>query len=255
MHVLGYDRDPVSVAGALADGVIAKALDPTLDGIEEADLVVFALPVGAAVELVAHVAPRVGRALLITDLGSTKRSIVAACEAAGIGGIFVGGHPLTGDHRSGWNASRTGLFARSTVFLCPAPSTRPAALALAEAFWRRLGAHTECVDAAVHDVMVTWRSHLPQLAATSLALALQHAGITRAELGPGGRDATRIAGSDADMWVAIARDNADNIAPALAAFETQVRMLRSALERDDDIMLRRMLYATQSWSNGDSLPG
>ncbi|HSJ13324.1 MAG TPA: prephenate dehydrogenase [Longimicrobiales bacterium] len=247
-RVLGYDRDRGALGGAVTDGAIVHAMDETLDGIEEADIVVFALPVGAAVELAARAAPRLGGARLVTDLGSTKRSIVAACQAAGIGRCFVGAHPLTGDHRSGWSAARTGLFAGVRVFLCPAPSTQPAAIACAEAFWRRLGAQPECIDAAAHDAQLAWSSHLPQLAATSLALALQHAGIVRSQLGPGGRDGTRIAGSAPDMWLAIAQDNADHLAPALAALEVQLKVLRQALESGDEVALGRMLRAAQSWS-------
>lgn len=249
VRVLGYDRDRSALDRARADGVLERALDDTLDGVEDADVVVFALPVGAAVELVARAAPRLGGARLVTDTGSTKRSIVAACEAAGIGSRFVGAHALAGDHRSGWSAARTGLFEGARVFLCAAPSTQATAIASAEGFWSSLGAHPEWIDAAAHDAQLAWSSHLPQLAASSLALALQEAGIARAQLGPGGRDSTRLAASAPDMWLAIARDNADHLAPALAALEQQLRRVRQALEGGDETALEGMLRTAQRWSS------
>ncbi|NJD18999.1 MAG: prephenate dehydrogenase/arogenate dehydrogenase family protein, partial [Gemmatimonadetes bacterium] len=123
-RVLGWDRDPGSVRAALAQGCIHRGRGSRPDdfqGIEEADVVVLALPVAASRETLPALAPRL-RASLVTDVGSTKRHIVAAAQSLGLGDQFVGAHPLAGDHRSGWGASRSGLFRGATVFLCPGGS-------------------------------------------------------------------------------------------------------------------------------------
>ncbi|HWJ10785.1 MAG TPA: prephenate dehydrogenase/arogenate dehydrogenase family protein, partial [Nocardioides sp.] len=102
--VVGYDRDGDSLAAAVKEGIVHEPLDDTLAGIEQADVVVFATPVGATAKLLTRLGE--GRRLdgpsLIMDVASTKRSIVAAAEAAGLGPRYVGAHPLTGSHRSGW---------------------------------------------------------------------------------------------------------------------------------------------------------
>ena len=211
VQVLGYDRDGSSVDAAVAEGIVHQALDATLAGLERADVVVLATPVAATAALLT----RFGRGLegpsLIMDMASTKKSIVAAAEAAGLGPRYVGAHPLTGSHRSGWSASRATLFDDARVFLCPSASTTPQALRLAESFWRALRAGVEVLDAAEHDEQMAWRSHLPQAVSTTLALTLRQAGVSRSALGPGGRDMTRLAGGDPGLWTGIMSDNAPAI--------------------------------------------
>ncbi|CAA9302302.1 MAG: Prephenate dehydrogenase [uncultured Gemmatimonadetes bacterium] len=236
VYVLGYDRDPATLAEALRDGGIHEALSD-LDA--DADLVVIAVPVSVAAAVLRGLGPRLRAATLITDAGSTKASIVQAAQEAGLVARFVGSHPLAGDHRSGWSASRAGLFVGARVFLSPTASTAPDALDAAHALWRDLGATTEAVDAAEHDRRLASISHLPQALATALASLLSAQAFGRADLGPGARDMTRLAGSSPEMWTAIAADNAHHLVPAVAALEERLGALRAALARGDEAWLRR----------------
>jgi prephenate dehydrogenase len=198
-----------------------------------------------------RLAPRLARARLVMDVASTKRTIVAAAEKTGIGTRYVGAHPLTGSHRSGWGASRASLFEDARVFLCPTAATTPATLQLAESFWRELRAGTELLDAARHDDEMAWRSHLPHLLSSALAVTLRDAGVRRSALGPGGRDMTRLAGGSAAMWSAIVTDNASAIAEAIAACEEQLRALRQALRQGDVETTRAFLQAGSDWFDGE----
>lgn len=245
VHVLGYDRDSATLAEALRDGGIHEALTPDLDA--DADLVVVAVPVSAAAAVLRALGPRLRAATLVTDVGSTKASIAEAAEEAGLGARFVGSHPLAGDHRSGWSASRAGLFAGARVFLSPAPSTAADALEAAHALWRDLGAHTEVVDADEHDRRLASISHLPQALSTALASLLESQGIGRAELGPGARDMTRLAGSSPEMWAAIADDNARHLMSAVGAMEERLGALKDALARRDAEWIRRFFEEGNSF--------
>ncbi len=247
VRVLAYDRDARSLRAARRRGVVDGELDSSLEGAEEAELVVLAVPVSAMPALLSRLAPRLERTRLIIDVGSTKRTVVAAAEALGIGERFVGCHPLAGSHRSGWSASRTGLFAGARVFLCPTGATRTDTLALARELWGSLGAHPEIIDAELHDRRLAWESHLPQAAATALALVLEAEGVERGVLGPGGRDMTRLAGSSPEMWTAIAMNNALELSPALASLEARIRELRMLLDRQDEDGIGRVFAAGLEW--------
>jgi prephenate dehydrogenase len=166
----------------------------------------------------------------------------------GLADRFVGAHPLAGDHRSGWDASRAGLFAGARVFLCPADGAGEEAVALAEALWTGLGGTTERMDATEHDRRLAWTSHLPQAVSTALAMALAGRGIGRGELGPGGRDVTRLAGSSPEMWAGVLRDNADAVGDALAAMEAEVRALREAVASGDADRIRERLARARRWA-------
>ncbi|HEY0997621.1 MAG TPA: prephenate dehydrogenase [Gemmatimonadaceae bacterium] len=267
VQVCGYDRDPGQLRAALDAGCVEVALTERLEGLEACDLVVLAVPVDVAPALLARVAPLLGAEAVITDTGSTKQPIVDEARRLGLGARFVGSHPLAGDHRSGWGASRAGLFEDARVFLCAADGDGDAgdasdsrdvrdvrdvrdagaAIQRVSAMWRAFGAHPELTDAARHDRQLAWSSHLPHFLAGSLALALSGAGIGRGQLGPGGRDMTRLAGSSPALWAAVARQNADAIADALAAAESELAAFREALRGGDSATLQARLATSRAW--------
>ena len=254
VQVIGYDRDRSSLDAAVAEGMVHERLDDTLDGVGRADVVVLATPVAATASLLTRLGDRLAGPSLIMDVASTKKRIVAAAEAAGLGPRYVGAHPLTGSHRSGWGASRASLFDEARVFLCPSPSTTPQTLQLAESFWRSLRAGVEVLDAETHDEQMAWRSHLPQAVSTALALTLRQANVPRSALGPGGRDMTRLAGGDPDLWTGIAADNAPAILEALAAMEEQLRLFRERLAAGED-GVRECFADGRDWFDGQPLRG
>ena len=251
VHVLGFDRDGTQLEDALRDGAVQEALAADLAGITTADVVVLALPVDATIALLPFLAARIGEARLVMDLASTKRSIVAAAESAGLGPRFVGAHPLTGSHRTGWGASRASLFEDARVFLCPTRSTTSAAMQLAESLWRELRAGVEVLDATIHDDQMAWRSHLPHLLSSALAVTLRDAGVRRSALGPGGRDMTRLAGGSPAMWLPIVEDNAAAIVDAMAACEQHLRTFREAVMAGDRTATARFLQSGVEWFDGE----
>lgn len=250
-RVLGHDRNADHLDAAVRAGVVQESLGGDLAGIERAEVVLLALPVDASIALLSSLAARTAGARLVMDVGSTKRSIVAAAQAAGLGPRFVGAHPLTGSHRSGWGVSRAELFEGARVFLCATESTADGTLRLAESLWHELRAGTEIMDAAAHDEQMAWRSHLPHLLSSALAMTLRDAGIRRSALGPGGRDMTRLAGGSPAMWTAIVEDNRVPIVDAIMACEAQLERLREALVAGDATATRRFLAGGSEWFDGE----
>lgn len=250
VRVLGLDGDAGVVAGARAAGAIADRLDPGGGGMGKVDVFVLAVPVQSALELMRSLAPQLADVSLVTDVGSTKASIVATAEAVGLGNRFVGSHPLAGDHRSGWSASRAGLFKDASVFLCPAVGASAETIAQAVDLWSAVGAATEVMDAAEHDRRMAWTSHLPQAVATSIARVLDAAGFKPRDLGPGGRDATRLAASSPDVWTEVALDNTPAMLEALGALEMDIAELRRALGQADAQHIRAIFEAGRLWAAG-----
>ena len=250
VRILGYDSAPDSLDAAEGEGFVHVRLGAQLDGIEAADVVIFALPVDATIGLLSRIAPRLVTTRLVMDVASTKQSIVRAADSLGVGERYVGAHPLTGSHRSGWRASRANLFDDARVFLCPTPSTTAESMRLAESFWRALRSGVEVLDAAVHDEQMSWRSHLPQVLSTTLALTLRDAGVQRSALGPGGRDMTRLAGSSPSLWMSIVQDNTAALVQSLVKMESQLCLFRQSLERGDSDALRASLTDARDWFDG-----
>lgn len=244
VHVLGWDSDEHTREQARS---VVELLADDCSEIGRADVVVFAIPVRSAVKRLRELAPRLRNVRLITDVGSTKASIVRAAEELGLGDRFVGSHPMAGDHRSGWGAARTGLFAAARVFLTPAPSASGEAKRLAQALWSLTRPEPETMDAADHDQRLAWSSHLPQIVSTALALSLAQNETSRADLGAGGRDVTRLAGSDPAMWADILIDNRDALTPAIAMMMARLAGLQSAIESRDHNELQRLFGDARTW--------
>lgn len=255
LRVAGWDRDGAAVRAARDEGVLADALPADLAGVERYDLVVLALPVDAAVALLERLTVRLlsssATVRLVTDCGSTKTRIVETATRLKLGPLFVGGHPLAGDHRSGWAASRTGLFRDALVYLTPPTTYRVPTLDLARWMWTTVGARPTVVATEYHDPHLAWISHLPQLASTTLGRTLAAAAKPRSALGPGGRDVTRLAGSGPELWAEIALDNAGALLPALDAFAAHLADLRDAVARRDRAALARLLAEGRAWSDAE----
>jgi prephenate dehydrogenase len=245
--VLGHDLDDAALAAAVEEGVVHRALSAGLEGVEDADVLVLAVPVDALEGVLATALPHLRPECVVTDLGSTKRAAVETATRLGIGARFAGSHPLAGHHRSGWSASRTGLFTGAPVYLCPTPTTEPRVLETLRTLWLELGARPVEMDAAEHDRRLAWTSHLPQLASTALALALRAEGLTPEDLGPGGRDLTRLAASSPELWSGVCLENADLIEPALLALEARLRALRERLTGRDAPGIRALLEEGREW--------
>lgn len=247
IRVSAYDSDATQLAAAVRMNVIASALDETLDGIQRADIVVIATPVDAAVEILRRIALTVAHVPLITDVGSTKARIVEAARTLGLADRFVGSHPMAGDHRSGFDASRAGLFVDAPVYLCANREASADTLELAASLWKRVNARPERMSAEQHDLKLAWTSHLPHMVSTALALSLARARVHRAFLGPGGRDVTRLAGSSPEMWTAIAIENAPALDAALGRMERELATLRASIKRADQDDLRARFEAARTW--------
>lgn len=248
-RICGIDPDDESAALAARDGVVRvhRLEDCELTGAT----VVFATPLDVTVALVRGTAGAWSRATLATDVASLKAPVIAAArDAPGGGTAFVGAHPMCGSERSGYAAARPDLFEGADVWLSPAAEAAgdSAAVDRAHAFWRLLGARPKRTAADRHDRAMTWASHLPQLLAGALAVSLDEAGLTRDDLGPGGRDMTRLAGSGAAMWLPLLAAARDRDVCALETLERHVRQLRGTLAEGDMAAVARFLERGRRWA-------
>ncbi len=252
-RIVAASADAADLERGLARGVVDDAAPDAAVAVADADLVVYATPVSVTLELLASTRERIRDDAVVTDLGSVKRPVESRARAVGLGGRFVGGHPVAGSHRSGLAAARADLYDGARVWLTPADAESagdPAAAHALErvaALWRSVGAEPAVIGAEEHDRLMAWASHLPQLAASALASALARAGIALADLGPGGADTTRIAASPPALWADILRHNADLVHQPLNALQGALAELAAALERGDGEALEDLLALASAW--------
>ena len=234
-HVIAMDREPV-VREALSRRAIDAAADD-LASVADADLIVLSAPVRQNIALLPRVAAYASPSAVITDVGGTKRTIVDAAAALSESVTFVGGHPLGGGARGGFEFATASLFARRPWIFTPHDAAGADAVGRLSAFVTGLGARPTTLDASEHDRLMALISHLPQLATTALmevvGTAATAGGLRMA--GQGLVDTTRLASSPADVWRDICATNADEIRKALDLLIDRLSEMRSDLQRAEMI--------------------
>jgi prephenate dehydrogenase len=235
-RIIGVARRETTLQAAREVGAADETTSNAREAVRNADLVILCTPVGSIAEMARCLAPALKRDCVVTDAGSTKAGIVRDCEAI-LGGRFVGGHPVAGSHETGPQFARADLFEGATYVLTPTPQTDPAALEMGRTLAERLGSRTLILDAQTHDELVAFTSHLPHVIAFALANAVaakQNENPLAAQLAASGfRDMTRLAASDPQLWTDICLANREAVLAAVAEFERQLRVLKSALVDDD----------------------
>jgi prephenate dehydrogenase len=217
----------------LEQAMVRHAIDVAADELyvaADADLVILAAPVRTNIELLSQLAGHIERPAVITDVGSTKRAIVDAARALPPRFTFVGGHPMGGAARGGFEAARPDLFRGRPWLFTPHSDGSGAAVDKLFAFAAALGAVPRTIAPAEHDRLLAFLSHLPQLTASALMGVVGDGGGDGLTLaGRGLVDTTRLADSPAGIWKDVAATNADEIRVALDALIERLTELRDGL--------------------------
>jgi prephenate dehydrogenase len=236
--IVGCDRNPVLVKAKRIGAIDAAITDP-IAACTNSDLVLLATPVGGIVQLIEKLGPHLSPGTLLTDVGSTKNTIVRAAQrsfGAEASRRFLGGHPMAGKEHSGIEQADAGLFKGAVWFLTPLNGQKANAGRIADfcALIRKFGVKVISLNAAEHDRLCAWISHVPQMISTALASALvEEYGENAPLLEAGGRalrEMTRIASSPYSMWRDIAITNKQQISDALLKLEQELAHIRENLD-------------------------
>ena len=242
--VIAVDEKDVLEQAMVRHAIDVAAEEPYV--ISEADLVILAAPVRQNVDLLAQLPGHMDKAAVVTDVGSTKRAIVEAARTLPPRFTFVGGHPMGGAARGGFQAARPDLFKGRPWIFTPEGDAAGGAIDRLFAFATALGARPRTMAAAEHDALLAFLSHLPQLTASALmAVVGSGAGDALSLAGRGLVDTTRLAASPPGIWQDIAATNAPEIRRALDALMARLTELRDDLE--DGAALQRIFEEAERW--------
>ena len=237
-EIVGWGRSPESLQRALALGVIDRAESDIAAAVKGAEVVVIGVPVGIMETVLRELKPHLDPQTVITDVGSTKGSVVAAAHKV-FGFLpprFIPGHPIAGTEKSGVEASFAELYRDRRVILTPDEDSDPEAVALVRDMWRQAGAEVTEMSVMHHDEVLAATSHLPHMLAFTLVDTLarleEHDDIFRFAAG-GFRDFTRIASSNPQMWHDICLNNRDALLKMLHRFSDELNTLAGAIEAGD----------------------
>jgi prephenate dehydrogenase len=235
----GWDASSLEMAAAVQMGAIdgrAASRENAIELAKLADVVVLAVPVLAIKDWMQQLAPILSPGQLVTDVGSTKLEIVELAEklfGKPEAADFLAGHPMAGKESGGALLAEAALFDGAMWLFTPIRTE----MTPLEKDWRGwvgcFGSRTLDIDAARHDELCAWVSHLPQMLSTALSALLEERFGDAPEIAAiGGRalkETTRLGASPYSMWRDVALTNTGPVADTLLALEQRLQHVRENL--------------------------
>ena len=255
-HIAGHAKSEETRQVAAELGFCDSVHATAAEAVAGADLVVLAVPVGAMGEIAAQIAPHLTPGCTVTDVGSVKGAVVEAVAPHLPEGVhFIPGHPMAGTEYSGPRSGFATLFQNRWWLLTPLAGTDRAALDRLRALLSGLGARTDEMEVAHHDLVVAVVSHAPHLIAYTMVGVADHMRrVSQSEIikysAAGFRDFTRIAASDPTMWRDVFLTNKDAVLDILGRFTEELFMLQRAIRMGDGEQLHAYFTRTRAIRRG-----
>lgn len=246
-EVLGVEAEPLNAAAAQKIG-LADRVVPLQECVEESDLIILAVPVGAAVKMLPEILDifaSQNAEKVVIDVCSTKEHLSRAVKYHKARKQYVATHPMAGTEYSGPWAAMPGLFDGHACIICDAEESSPKAVQTVERLYDTLNMRTIYMNSSNHDVHTAYVSHISHV--TSFALALTVLDKERDEkhifdLASGGFSSTvRLAKSSPDMWIPILTQNRDNVLQVMDTYIEKMNAFRKAIAEGDEEAVRTLI--------------
>ncbi|MGB3688784.1 MAG: prephenate/arogenate dehydrogenase family protein [Jannaschia helgolandensis] len=254
-EVVGTARSAKTRDMAVGLGLCDRVTDTAAEAVQDADLVVLCVPVGAMEDVAREIGPHLKPGATVSDVGSVKRAVAEAIGPHLPDGVdFIPAHPLAGTEHSGPESGFPELFDNRWCLLTPVTDS-PDAVERLTRFWRAMGSNVETMDADHHDLVLAVTSHAPHLIAyTMVGVADDLRRVTDSEVikysAAGFRDFTRIAASDPVMWRDVFLNNKDATLEILGRFTEELFSLQRAIRKGDGEMLHEYFTRTRAIRRG-----
>ena len=233
IQIMAYMRTREKLEQAHADGIVDLILDGVDEHLSECDIIFLCTPVEFNESYLRQIRPFLKEGAIVTDVGSTKTSIHETVAALGMESCFVGGHPMAGSEKTGYESSTDHLLENAYYIITPTPHTPASHTDRMVDVAKAIGALPLVLDYHRHDFIVAAISHLPHLIASSLVNLVHDCDSEdqmMKRLAAGGfKDITRIASSSPVMWEQICMTNTGNITEVLDRYIDSLTTLREEL--------------------------
>ena len=241
--IIGVDKNSENLKMAHQLGWIDEAMQLD-DAIKQSALIIIAIPVDATLQLLPALLSKLDKQVLM-DVGSTKGMICNAVTDNKKRGRFVGSHPMWGTEKDGPQAVVKDAFKGRVAVICEKEKSDTDALKMVERLYSIIGMKLVYMEATIHDMHAAYVSHISHIASYALSLTVlekEKEEDAIFELASGGFESTvRLAKSNPAMWVPIFMQNKENVLDVLNEHITQLRKIKSGLEKDNFIYLQELI--------------
>lgn len=253
IRIMAYMRTRSKLEQAKEDGIVDVILDGVDERLRECDIIFLCTPVEYNADYLEKIRPYLKEGALVTDVGSTKTSIHETVQALHMEDCFVGGHPMAGSEKTGYESATDHLLENAYYIITPTAKTPPEYVDRMVRVAEIIGAIPLVLDYRKHDLTVAAISHLPHLIASSL-VNLVHDSDDEAQLmkrlaAGGFKDITRIASSSPVMWEQICMTNEANISIMLERYIDSLHTILMRLKAKETGAVYRLFEASRDYRN------
>lgn len=236
-EIIAFDLQHSALVMAQADGVVDHIATSLEDGFDTCDIIFLCCPVKVNLKMYKDLVEIVKPDCIITDVGSTKVDIHDAVAATGYDLRFIGGHPMTGSEKSGYEAATAQLFENVFYVLTPSPTADSKDVEKLKSLIQGIDSIPLVMGAEIHDMTTASISHVPHILAALIVNAVEsldgEEGYMHTLAAGGFKDITRIASASPVMWQQICLSNKDPILKALAHYRDMLTDVEQMIEEDD----------------------
>ncbi|MDL2300793.1 prephenate dehydrogenase [Lachnospiraceae bacterium OttesenSCG-928-D06] len=240
-HIVAYDVNEQTLFHAANDHIIDEICLTINERLNQCDFIFLCAPVSKNTENLLLLKKYLSKNCILTDVGSVKSHIHEQITALGLDSQFIGGHPMAGSERFGYQNSKPELLKNAYYILTPTAQVDTDKIENYSSLVKRLGAIPLVLPAKEHDYVTAAISHLPHVIASSLVNLVRDSDSpqeTMKLIAAGGfKDITRIASSSPSMWQQICLSNTDNISKLLTDYINSLNQIKSYLEEGKETEL------------------
>lgn len=255
-EIIAYSRTRATVEQAVADGVVNRITDGITKDYSDCDYIFLCAPVESNAGYLAELKPLIEPSVIITDVGSTKTDIHEKVAELQMEANFIGGHPMAGSEKTGYQNSKRILIENAYYVITPTSKVSEAAVTRYRELVASLKALPLVLDYQLHDYLTAGISHVPHIiAATLVNLVKSHdtkEGYMKMIAAGGFKDITRIASSSPEMWEQICMTNRKNVADILGDYIASLQETKAKLDRAEEGYIYQMFEESRDYRN--SLP-
>jgi prephenate dehydrogenase len=231
----GIDANEEHLDEAIQLGIIDQKA--TFDELENADVVLVAVPVDIGLVILPQVLDKINDNALVIDVGSTKFPICEVLEKHSKRRNFLATHPIAGTEFSGPKAAIENLFQGKTNIICEVEKTAYKQQEIALDLFQKLGMRIRYMDPRSHDKHIAYVSHLSHISSFMLGKTVIEKEKNERDIfdmaGSGFESTVRLAKSSPAMWTPIFKQNKNNIIKTLDEYISNLSQFNELLESEN----------------------
>lgn len=234
--IIGFDVDQQALSMAIADGTLTKTVT-SIEAMGDCDYIFLCAPVHYNIAYLPILRRIIKNTCILTDVGSVKSDIYQAIHDQNLDDSFIGGHPMVGSERSGYDAANDRLIENAYYFVTPSATVSREKVETFRTFLEDLGAIPIVYSPERHDEITAYISHIPHVIASALVNLVaekEDENQMLKQLAAGGfKDITRIASSNPVVWEHILLSNPQHIITGLRTYIDKLNLMIQSIEKED----------------------